>query len=192
MVIRRSTKVKFVILNAKGSKRLFFFGHSLFDQCKIRHFEFRAYIPRHIQRSTNVDVSHFERMRGRLLVPRLEGLHRMGDQRQQSSTFSECEARGCRLIEPLGHIHYLSPIATTCFPISSAHIALDSNARCPSVMSICRSTNVKITILNFEATSLDTFSVRPTSGQSSDRLSEFRGYSVRHKQRPNQRSDLPL
>ena len=58
LVIRRSTKVKFVILNAKGSKRRVYFGHSLFDQCKIRHFEFRAYIPRHIQRSTNVDVAH--------------------------------------------------------------------------------------------------------------------------------------
>ena len=27
----------------------------------------------------------------------------MGDQRQQSSTFSECEARGCRFIEALFH-----------------------------------------------------------------------------------------
>ena len=45
-------------LASQRPKRRFYFGHSLFDQCKIRHFEFRAYIPRHIQRSTNVDVAH--------------------------------------------------------------------------------------------------------------------------------------
>ena len=61
LVIRRSTKVKFVILNAKASERRLFFGHSPFGQGKLRHSEVRAYSPRQIQRSTNVDVALFEK-----------------------------------------------------------------------------------------------------------------------------------
>ena len=143
LVIHRSTELKFVILSSKAPTRRFYVGHSPFDPRKIRHFEVRADNRRRIQRSTNVDVPQFEGMRGRLLVPKLKDLHRMGDQRQQSSMLSAFEARGCRLIEALGHIHYLSPVATNCFPISSAKVALYSNGRCPSVMSICRSTRDK-------------------------------------------------
>lgn len=148
LVIRRSTNVKFAILSSKAPKGRFYVGHSPFDHTKIRHLEFRVYITRHIQRSTNVHVPQSEGMRGRLLVPKRKDRHRMGGQRQQSSMLSAFEARGCRLLEALGHIHYLSPIATNCFPISSTQVALCSNGRCPSVMSICRSTHVKIAFLN--------------------------------------------